>query len=221
MQRELDERKRADELLASQDGILTSILNSIGDGLIVVDERGKISMLNRAAAQILGIDSADIASFDWATAYTVYLPDAVTPCAVEQRPLSRAMRGEHVGSTELFIRSRKSSEGMWVHVTAHPLQDKQGVIRGGAAVFRDITAQKHAEEARAAERNLLRTVIDNLPSPIFVKDAQSRFVLVNTTLARLLGASDPEQIAGKTDRLFPKGVGRPISSRRPNDHPIR
>ena len=171
----------------------------------MVDERGKISMLNRAAAQILGIDSTDIASLDWATAYTVYLSDAVTPCAVEQQPLSRAMRGEHVGSTELFVFSPQKKEGMWIHVNAHPLHDKQGVIRGGAAVFRDITAQKHAEEARAAERNLLRTVIDNLPSPIFVKDAQSRFVLVNTTLARLLGASEPEQIAGKTDMdFFPK-----------------
>jgi PAS domain S-box-containing protein len=49
---------------------------------------------------------------------------------------------------------------------------------------------------------LLRTLIDNLPDYVFVKDAQSRFLLVNLACARQLGADRPEEVLGKTDADF-------------------
>ena len=38
-------------------------------------------------------------------------------------------------------------------------------------VLRDITARKNAEDAIQNERVLLRTLIDNLPYAVYVKDA--------------------------------------------------
>jgi PAS domain S-box-containing protein len=52
------------------------------------------------------------------------------------------------------------------------------------------------------ERLILRTLIDNLPDYVFVKDAQSRFVLLNTACAQQLGASRPEEVLGKSDADF-------------------
>ncbi|PJF41431.1 MAG: hypothetical protein CUN54_01220 [Phototrophicales bacterium] len=49
------------------------------------------------------------------------------------------------------------------------------------------------------ERNLLRTLIDNLPDLIYVKDLQSRFVLNNKAHVAFMGASSPEELIGKTD----------------------
>jgi len=49
------------------------------------------------------------------------------------------------------------------------------------------------------ERNLLRTLIDSVPDSIYIKDAQSRFMLANTVHARLLGAKSPDDLVGKTD----------------------
>ena len=62
--------------------------------------------------------------------------------------------------------------------------------------------QKQAQEALAAERNLLRTLIDNLPDAIYVKDTASRFLVANTTLTRLMGAASPDELLGKTDFDF-------------------
>lgn len=56
-----------------------------------------------------------------------------------------------------------------------------------------------------AERNLLRTLIDHLPDCIFVKDAESRFLLNNAAHLRMLGATDGRDVLGKTDMdFFPK-----------------
>jgi PAS domain S-box-containing protein len=56
--------------------------------------------------------------------------------------------------------------------------------------------------ALAEERTLLRTLIDNLPDHIYVKDADSRFVLVNTAGLRHFGAASQEDVVGRTDFEF-------------------
>ncbi|MDY7039913.1 MAG: PAS domain S-box protein, partial [Chloroflexota bacterium] len=56
--------------------------------------------------------------------------------------------------------------------------------------------------ALAEERNLLRTLIDNLPDPVFVKDTESRFITANFAHLEALGAKTPEEIIGKTDADF-------------------
>ncbi|MCX6028322.1 MAG: ATP-binding protein [Chloroflexi bacterium] len=52
------------------------------------------------------------------------------------------------------------------------------------------------------ERNLLRTLIDNLPDSIFFKDTESRIVIDNEAHRRLLGATTLDQVVGKRDADF-------------------
>ena len=55
------------------------------------------------------------------------------------------------------------------------------------------------------ERDLLRTLIDNLPDYIYVKDRESRFLINNLAHVRILGATHPDEVAGRTDfDYFPK-----------------
>jgi PAS domain S-box-containing protein len=52
---------------------------------------------------------------------------------------------------------------------------------------------------------MLRTLIDNLPDFLYVKDRESRFLMLNQAMSRLVGASGPEEMLGKTDfDFFPK-----------------
>jgi diguanylate cyclase (GGDEF)-like protein/PAS domain S-box-containing protein len=66
-------------------------------------------------------------------------------------------------------------------------------------VFTDITGRKQAEIVLAEERNLLATLLDNIPDMIYFKDAQSRIIRSNQAHARRVGMNDPAQMIGKTD----------------------
>jgi PAS domain S-box-containing protein len=75
--------------------------------------------------------------------------------------------------------------------------EKNGRITKG--LMAAITLRGPAEEALARERNLLRTLIDTMPDMIYVKDAQSRFVVANLAIAHFMGAATSEDLLGKTD----------------------
>ncbi|MBM4459846.1 MAG: GAF domain-containing protein, partial [Chloroflexi bacterium] len=74
------------------------------------------------------------------------------------------------------------------------------------AVQRELAERKRAQEALAQERILLRTVIDNLPDAIYVKDAATRKVLANRADLENIGRPEAE-VLGKTDwDVFPAEV---------------
>lgn len=48
------------------------------------------------------------------------------------------------------------------------------------------------------ERKMLRALIDNIPDLMYVKDTESRFVLANPQVARMMGVGTVEDLIGKT-----------------------
>lgn len=52
------------------------------------------------------------------------------------------------------------------------------------------------------ERNLLRTLIDNLPHSIFIKDTSGRYLMFNKTALQRRGLEIEDQLIGKTDYDF-------------------
>ena len=66
---------------------------------------------------------------------------------------------------------------------------------------RDDALQK-AQEALIEEKDLLHTLMDNLPAAIYFKDRASHFTRINMAHAKKFGLSDPAQAAGKSDFDF-------------------
>jgi len=93
------------------------------------------------------------------------------------------------------------ADGSYAHVLdrGYVMYDSSGAPCRMICATMDITAQKHAEEELAHERNLLRTLIDTAPDLIYIKDSRGRFLVANRALAGLLGVSSPEALLGKTD----------------------
>ncbi|MFQ6042445.1 MAG: PAS domain-containing protein, partial [Candidatus Poribacteria bacterium] len=72
-------------------------------------------------------------------------------------------------------------------------------------LMKEIAERKRTEEALAEERNLLRTIIDNLPDYIYVKDTEGRYLVSNIAHVRFLGAATLDEVVGKTVfELFPR-----------------
>jgi sigma-B regulation protein RsbU (phosphoserine phosphatase) len=90
----------------------------------------------------------------------------------------------------------------WASSTKMPWRDATGRIIGTFGVTRDVTAMKEAEEKLTEERNLLRTIIDHLPSRLYVKDKLSQYVLNNKAHLAMLGARSQDDAVGKTTLHF-------------------
>ncbi|KYF92585.1 Fis family transcriptional regulator [Sorangium cellulosum] len=101
---------RSEEELRRQAGIFKLVLDSMADGVAVVDDRGELLMRNPAAEHMLGRAPLDLASGDGPGPgdATLFFPDQATPWPASEHPLARALRGETVDQVELF--ARKSAE---------------------------------------------------------------------------------------------------------------
>jgi PAS domain S-box-containing protein len=72
---------------------------------------------------------------------------------------------------------------------------------------RDLAAQRRLESAVTKERNLLRTLIDNIPDAIYVKDIDSRKTIANLADVHNMGLQSEAEVLGKDDfGLFPKEI---------------
>ena len=63
-------------------------------------------------------------------------------------------------------------------------------------------------QAAERDRSLLRTLIDQLPDLLFVKDQQCRFLVANRATATDLGLESADELIGKSDLdFYPEAVG--------------
>jgi PAS domain S-box-containing protein len=76
------------------------------------------------------------------------------------------------------------------------------------AAQRELDERKLAEERLEEEKNLLGTIINNIPDFIYAKDLEGHFVVANAAIASFFGFESPADILGKTiGDLFPGDVG--------------
>ena len=102
---------------------------------------------------------------------------------------------------------RGDGEKRWLKTTKIPLRDGSGKVIGILGTYEDITEYKLANEELQHEKILLRTLVDNLPDGIYVKDIEGRKTLANIADVRNMGYKDEAEVLNKTDfDLYPKEV---------------
>lgn len=161
--------------------ILRSMLNSVGDAIVVVDRQGKFLFINPSAESLLGIRPTCVSLYGWAKDWAVYLPDQATPYPLDSFPLIRAMQGEDQAPTEVFVRAAPSlgvqaaenpipesqtPEGYWFSLTTRSLYTSEESVEGGIAVFHNITNLKQTEIALRQSESRLKEQTEQLQQAI-------------------------------------------------------
>lgn len=93
-------------------------------------------------------------------------------------------------------------QALYVEVFKGPVLNNNGDVVGIQCMFWNVTDRVQAEAALHRERDLLRTLMDNVPDLIFIKDRQGRFLTVNEALLRAMRRKSLNDVIGRTDADF-------------------
>jgi PAS domain S-box-containing protein len=191
---DITERKQAGDMLMAERDLLTTLINTLPDNIFIKDVMGRVVIDNTAHQRALGADSLEQvvgkSDFDFFSGEQAAGYDA------DEKQVLRSAQ-PLIDKVEPYI--DKNNDQRWLLTTKVPLRDRHGNITGIVGFNHDITDRKEADEKLAEERNLLRTLIDNLPDRIMVMDTQGRKTLSNLADWQASGGKTMEDVIGKTD----------------------
>jgi len=197
--RDITERKWAEEALQRSGKRYRRLLEAVTDYTysVKIEHDQKITTHSSGCVAVTGYTSQEYEADPNLWYRMIYESDR--EAVMEQ--LARVLAGEDVAPFEHRI-IHKDGTIRWLKNTWVPRHVEHGCLVAYDGLIQDVTERKHVEEVLAEERNLLRTLIDNLPDYVYVKDVKSRFLLANDAVRRHLGAATVEEIVGKTDLDF-------------------
>lgn len=185
-------RARANELSRS-------LTNAVGDGLIGVDMLHQVVFANPKAQEILGIAESEMLGRK--------LDDVVLARAAEGDELTDGTcpawgmitEGRSFQTDDWSFR-RADGSRVPVSVVIAPIYE-QRQNTGSVMSFQDISLSKRAEDALARVVSQQKAFLNNLPEMAWLKDTESRYILVNEPVSKACGR-EPEGMAGGTDLDF-------------------
>ena len=165
-----------------------TIIEQATDSFFIADLEGKILDVNQQACNNLGYTREELLTLK-ITDFDIVFDDERIKETFKKLPLNASITSE--------------SEHRRKNGNIFPVDIKTSIINleGSPRVIgfvRDITERKQVEQELSHERMLLRTLIDNLPATIYVKDAECRKIIANKADLDVIGAKS-EDVIGKTD----------------------
>ncbi|MFV7439915.1 KinB sensor domain-containing domain [Pseudomonas sp. SAR267] len=127
-----------DELLAGQQR-LQAVLDSIDDGLLIIDRQGHLEHLNPVAQRQLGWNSSRVGSG---------LADALQRPELEQQ-LRQVLRGGSLDRPPEDLSIEVDEESRLLTYSLTPVSHPQGPILGAVMVLHDVTEQRAFERVRS------------------------------------------------------------------------
>ena len=189
---EIRERERGEEELRK----LSRAIEASRATVVITDREGTIEYANPAFSKVTG--------------YTIEEAIGQNPRILKTETHPREFY-ENLWKTILSGRiwegqicnRKKNGELYWESASISPVCNAAGEIAHFVAVKEDITDKRRLDEALQHQYAFLQTVIDAIPSPIFVKDSAGIYVGCNTSLEKFLGRGRDEILGRSVYDLWP------------------
>src|SRR5579872_1073013 len=185
---DLTERKRAEDALAASERRYRTLVETAQAVVWASDAEGAMTFVNDAVRSVLGYEPEELLGRPVATV----LPEHDRAASAQ---LFARLRHTHTMSGETVL-VRKDRGTIIATYSVAAQRDQAGELTGFAGTVIDVTERRRAAEALRVSEERLRTLIDNAPAVITVRDPDGRLTVANQEMARLLGV-EPEALLGQ------------------------
>ncbi len=167
-----------------------ALFEGSADPIVITDLNDIVLHANPAVERVFGYSHADIVGKSFP------IPDGLDDGKFEQW-VALCREGSGVSCYDTY-QLHKNKTTISVSITIFPIKDASGELVALSFFYRNVTGRAEALEGLERSRDFLNKVIDALDDPVFVKDEQHRWVVLNTSLCQLMD-HPREELLRKSD----------------------
>jgi len=157
----LDQIEKKDQTLTDKNNLLNSILDNIGDGVIVSNMEGNVVIANPASKNILNDTLINSNITDVCKRLGIKDSKGVEFTNF-QFPLRKSLNDKTIIKEELQLNSAHSKNNKWILCTSTPLKDKNQNQHGTVAIITDITRIKMINQELEEKIKIRTTELTNV-----------------------------------------------------------
>jgi len=168
--REMDQREKHAAEMREREEWFRVTLGSIGDAVIATDEKGMVIFINPIAEELTGVKMRDGQGQPVRRVFPIFNEQTRKPV---ENPVAKVLEmGRVMGLANHTILQHADGHMIPIEDSAAPIYDDQHKLRGVVMVFRDVTAEKQAQdvmrkaEKLAAAGRLAATVAHEINNPL-------------------------------------------------------
>jgi len=199
----LEERRQRAAVGRHASHLEQQYLDIVGVMVMALDRDGRISMINKKGAQLLGRAESALLGIDWFQNFVPADERESVRQVFDTLMSGRTQLLEHHENCIVNARGQKLTLA-WNNSLLH---DEAGQVVGTLSCAEDITERKAVEQGRLAAQNALRDseermrlFFDNVPVGIFISTRSGQFIYVNPALPRILGYDSPDELMAVVNR---------------------
>lgn len=184
-------KSRTDRRIKENEKLLNVTLNNISEGIIAVDQEGRIRLMNRCAEELTGYSKEEALGKEIDKIFRVsdeILNDyLVSVLYKKEKPeLSKYLKNKYLIS--------KSGKRILIEENTSLIDDINNNIIGSVIAFKNITERKEVESSIIRSRNYYLTLLDEFPVMIWRTDSMGRFNYFNKIWQSYTGRALEEDI---------------------------
>lgn len=189
--RDITERKRNEKALRDSEAKFSAIIQSITEGIIYVDRKGKILHVNNSLSDITGIDESNLIGDNALKVAAKFLSPKILPWITKN--VKNVLSGKGMEPFEIEFNNRI------LEISAHYDESKKNIT----GVIRDITDRRKSEEAIRESEERFRLLYKSAGAGIGYYKPDGEIISFNPIAAQHMGGQ-PEDFAGKNlNNIFP------------------
>ncbi len=182
--------KRAAELMSSQTRA-ESVLNTVLDGIITIDQRGIIQSFNPAATRLFGYDAREVVGQN----VKILMPE---PYHSEHdgylHHYAETREARIIGSGREVTGKRRDGSTFPMELAVNEIDKGSG--KGYVGIVHDITERKRAEAELNAVTAMRQAILDSANFTIIATDTEGVITVFNEGAQRMLGYA-ADEVVGK------------------------